>query len=222
MNDALWFHGDEATWRSLVETDYWKAVKWDHQDVEQEMDALDRERIRTLTPAAFLTWLHDRYFFWKYTQPNRLATTRNSLLKYEMSDPALTQLAGIQRDLFRVRPNSIESALEVATQIPGLGVAGGSGLLAVLFPEWFGTVDQFVVKALFQVRDLPQRRAIEALHAKLFPFSGSPRSLSVRDGALLIAIMQNQARALNQRFHVRYWTPRKVDMALWGDRSHQG
>jgi hypothetical protein len=222
MDDAMWFHSNEATWRSLVDNDYWRAVKRDHQDVEQEMNALDRERIRTLTPSAFFTWLHDRYFFWKYTQPNRLATTRASLLKYQMKDPLLTRLGSIQRDLFAVRPNHVEHGLAVATQIPGLGVAGGSGLLAVLFPEWFGTVDQFVVDALFHVHDLPERRAVAAMHAKLFPASGSPGSLSVQEGATLIGIMQNQAIALNRRFRSRYWTPRKVDMALWGDRSHRG
>jgi len=127
MNDALWFHGDEATWRSLVETDYWKAVKWDHQDVEQEMDALDRERIRTLTPAAFLTWLHDRYFFWKYTQPNRLATTRNSLLKYEMSDPALTSGRTASNQRWRLPPKFLVLEWRAARAFWPCSFRSGSG-----------------------------------------------------------------------------------------------
>jgi hypothetical protein len=32
-----------------------------------------------------------------------------------------------------------------------LGPAGGSGVLAVLFPKWFGTVDRFVLGPLLEV-----------------------------------------------------------------------
>jgi hypothetical protein len=38
--------------------------------------------------------------------------------------------------------------LKTAGEIKGLGIPGASGLLSVMYPAEFGTVDQFVVKAL--------------------------------------------------------------------------
>jgi hypothetical protein len=48
----------------------------------------------------------------------------------------------------------------IASQIRGLGTAGASGLLALMYPTHFGTVDQFVVKGLQQVDDLLEKAAL--------------------------------------------------------------
>jgi hypothetical protein len=216
VDDLLWFHGREEEWKHLVEVGYWQAVRPDHLEVEREMEHLDREGVRRMSPPDFYRWLHDRYFFWKYTQANRLATTRRTLEQGAAADPGLARLAAVHRRLFAVRPDRVQEALRVATAIPGLGVAGASGLLALLFPEWFGTVDQFVVAALHNVRDLPEHAMIDALYDRVVERG---RTLKEEDGARLIRIMQRQAAALNTRFQSTYWTPRKVDMALWGDRT---
>jgi len=52
----------------------------------------------------------------------------------------------------------------IATSIHGLGIAGASGLLTLMYPDQFGTVDQFVVKALREVEGLPQRAALERMN----------------------------------------------------------
>ena len=82
-----------------------------------------------------------------------------------------------------------------ATEIRGLGPAGASGLLSILFPESFGTVDQFVVKALREVEGFPYANELEKMN---------PESLSMDNSVLL-----------NQRFDTDFWTPRKIDMVLW-------
>jgi hypothetical protein len=55
-----------------------------------------------------------------------------------------------------IEPSDIRRSIEVAMQVPGLGTAGASGLLSLLYPEDFGTVDQFVVKALREIPQLPE------------------------------------------------------------------
>ena len=45
-------------------------------------------------------------------------------------------------------PSDVGAALQTALAIRGLGTAGASGLLALLYPRDLTTVDQFVVKAL--------------------------------------------------------------------------
>jgi hypothetical protein len=92
-------------------------------------------------------------------------------------------------------------------KIPGLGVAGASGLLAVLRPGYFGTVDQYVVRAL---RDVPIPEALDITEM-------NPESLTGLDGALLIRVLRRKAAELTNSFGVP-WTPREVDMALWAVR----
>ena len=99
---------------------------------------------------------------------------------------------------------------KAAMQIRGLGTAGASGLLSLLFPALYGTVDQFVVKALLQVPDLPQRQQLERMN---------PEGLTVSQGVVLIEIMIRKAQQLNVQFDSRDWTPRKVDMVLWAVRD---
>lgn len=79
-------------------------------------------------------------------------------------------------------------------------------MLAVLFPELFGTVDQFLVKALRQIPNLPQKAIIDAMN---------PESLKHDEGVLLVQIMRLKAAELNRLFSTTQWTPRKIDMVLW-------
>jgi hypothetical protein len=94
----------------------------------------------------------------------------------------------------------------VQSGLKGLGPAGASGLLAVMFPTAFGTVDQFAVKALQSIPDLPESSIV----AKT-----KPQQLSLPDAAVLIAIMRRKAAENNQVFQTLAWTPRMVDKVLW-------
>lgn len=123
-----------------------------------------------------------------------------------MEENKLSELADIQRRLFLADHSNIGKCLSIATEIRGLGPAGASGLLSILFPEDFGTIDQFVVKALREVDELPYAAEL----AKM-----KPESLSIENGVLLIKILREQAERLNKRFDTDFWTPRKIDMILW-------
>jgi hypothetical protein len=150
-------------------------------------------------------FLLEKYFRWKYTTPNRYASTTKLLRTYAANNE-LEVLHAIKERLFAVDKDNIQQCLAVASSIRGLGTAGASGLLAVLFPAHFGTVDQFAVKALAKIRELPERDLIAAMR---------PESLKLDEGTILIRIMRRKAVELNQvSTHVK-WTPRKVDMVLW-------
>jgi hypothetical protein len=118
----------------------------------------------------------------------------------------LRALFALKVGLFGFDRNDVKRGLEVATKIPGLGVAGASGLLALLFPNHFGTVDQFAVKALRNVSGLEDVDLIQRM---------KPEGLRISDGVILIGIMREKARQLNVRFSTDCWTTRKVDMLLW-------
>jgi hypothetical protein len=61
--------------------------------------------------------------------------------------------------------------LRIAKEIHGLGTAGASGLLALMFPQRFGTVDQFVVKALKQVEGLPEAADIDRIKPEALTYA---------------------------------------------------
>ena len=169
------------------------------------MDELDAEIVRKMGPKAWFEFLLEKYFRWKYTAPNRYASTTKMLRSYAANNE-LAALHAIKERLFAVDRDNIQQCLSIASLIRGLGIAGASGLLAVLFPTQFGTVDQFAVKALAVIPELPERALIAAMN---------PESLKLNEGAILIRIMRGKADELNRTFSTTEWTPRKVDMVLW-------
>ncbi len=179
-----------------------------NRKLEEELDRLDLERIRTMDAAAWHTFLRDDYFRWKYTAPNRYASTTR-FLRLHVESQGMGTLNAIRQQILTADTDDIEGALTAALRIPGLGTAGASGLLALMFPGTFGTVDQFVVKALSQITDLPEQNKITKM---------KPETLKPADGALLIRVMRRKA-AENSRTLAEPWTPRMVDKVLWGYRD---
>lgn len=209
IND-LWESRDEKQWQDALKG-YWERIKPENLELEQFMQRLGPELIKKLDNRQWYEFLRDVYFPWKYTAKNRLGSTTKLLRRYEETG-RLEYLCSIKDKLFSFDPVHIGKGLEIAGSIDGLGPAGASGLLAVLFPKWFGTADQFVVKSLCEVRSLPERSRLLAMR---------PRSdtLTDSDALLLIAVMRRKARELNGMFGTDKWTPRKIDMILWASRE---
>ena len=205
MNE-LWHSTKEDDWLQGLDL-YWRQVSADNRQLEESLEVLDPNDVRQMNVNEFFLFLHDTYFVWKYTAKNRLATTRMHLKKHLLD---LTVLEKIQRDLFSFDKAQIRTGLDIATRIRGLGIAGASGLLAILFPEYFGTVDQFLVKSLLCVDGLNERSSLLRMN---------PESLTIDNGFLLEKILRAKANELNQRFHTNTWTPRKIDKILWGYRE---
>lgn len=128
-----------------------------------------------------------------------------ALSRYQVED-RMYELEQIHFELFTFDIKDIKEGLEIANSIHGLGIAGASGLLAVLFPRYFGTVDQFVVKALDEIDNLPEKAMISKMN---------PENPTIKVGILLIKIMKNKADELNSIFNTFEWTPRDIDKILW-------
>ncbi len=202
--DFLWMYGDEDSWDDALEH-YYELIPDKNMPLENELAAIRPEQVESMTAEEFYYFLHDKYFVWKYTQKNRLATTRMHLEKY-ITEDRLHELKAIKEDLFSAALDDAEECLSIVSKIRGLGPAGASGLLAILFPHYFGTVDQFVVKALLKVEKLRERNIVERM---------KPESLTISDASVLVGILRKQARYLNTHFQTDDWTPRKIDMVLW-------
>lgn len=205
MNIAdLWSSSESEAWEHALQR-YWAFVQPQNLELERVLDTLDLDRLRNLTPQGWYNFLHDEYFRWKYTAPNRYATTTMQLKKYLDGDK-LSELESVRQQLLSLNLNETRKGLTTAKKIRGLGTAGASGLLSLMYPKNFATVDQFVVKALRLVSDLPEATALAKMN---------PENLSISDGVLLIDILTRKANENNELFGVSSWTPRRIDMVLW-------
>lgn len=90
--------------------------------------------------------------------------------------------------------DDIQTGLAFYKGITGLGVAGISGLLALLFTNRFATVDQFVVDALYRIDQFENDPRIQKLHLKVVQKGGV---LTLRDGVFLIGVIRDKAEELN-------------------------
>lgn len=205
--NILWNHGNSDDWKKALNEYYANVFVSKHMDLEKRMEELNPEEIRNMNAEQFYSFLYNEYFVWKYTAPNRLATTRKSLSNYK--NEGMKLLESIQKQIFSVYDNdpfNTAAMLEAAKQVYGLGTAGASGLLAIMFPERYGTVDQFLLYSLLKVNGLAEHEKLEKM---------IPTSLKVKDGVLLIDILRRKASELNKTFGTNEWTPRKIDMVLW-------
>lgn len=205
--NSLWESNNEHDWKVALEK-YWSFVRPENIELENELNDLKLEKIISLDPIGWYDFLHDQYFRWKYTAPNRYASTTLALRRYKDSN-LLDSLFDIKKRLLNFTISDISMGLSIAKEIPGLGIAGASGLLSLMYPETFATVDQFVVRALCQIPDLSESTDLKKM---------KPESLTLRDGVTLINIMQRKAKENNRAFDTDFWTPRKIDMVLWASR----
>lgn len=203
--NALWNSKKEDEWHSALDN-YWKYVKPTHLAIEKEFDSLNINSIKEMDSEEWYEFLLQKYFFWKYTAPNRYATTTVQLKKYKTTPYGLDELFLIKQRIFGFNKEDIVSGLKIACSIHGLGTAGASGLLALLFPIHFATVDQFAVKALLGIDSLPEKISISSMN---------PDQLRIKDAVILIKTMKHKAKELNNKFRTSFWTPRRIDMILW-------
>ena len=108
-------------------------------------------------------------------------------------------------------PQNTETLLNLAISISCIGVAAASGLLAVLFPQDFGTVDQFIVYEMGSVEEVSSQKDYKQI---------KPKALKVKDGVFLENVLRDKAKQLNSWFETGDWTPKKVDMILWAIHRH--
>jgi hypothetical protein len=202
--DSLWNEPSSDLWEMALKR-YWSYVKPANLELEKEMDCLQVSSISGMNETQWYEFLLHKYFKWKYTAPNRYGSTTKHL-RQSVDQRGLSYLVKIKEKLLNFDLNDIEEGLQIATGISGLGAPGASGLLAILYPSHFGTIDQFAVKALLQVSHLSDAEKIKRMN---------PNALKLQDGGLLISIMRLKAKELNLLFSTASWTPRKIDMVLW-------
>lgn len=203
--NEIWNSKEISVWKDALA----KATEEKGRDnsIETKMSKLNVEYIQHLPVEDFYSFLHDDYFVWKYTAKHRLASTRNSLKKYEND---MNELREIQDGLFSFNLSDTESGLKTAIKIHGLGVSGASGLLALLFPSYFGTVDDMVIRALLTCDEYRDDAIIKAINRQ---------DIEEDEAIYLIEQFKKKAHELNELSNEYCWRPRDIDVVLWHFRD---
>lgn len=169
--------------------------------------------MREMTDQEFYDFLYNRYYLWKYKK-NYLNRRRKDLEKHT-SDEGRLMLKRIREEIFEACEKEIENTeelLKIVKKISGLGVAGAGGLLSILYLEYYGTVDKFLIRSLRSVGGLEKHDVLLKMKED---------EIKISDGKILEDILRAKADDLNKRFRSDYWTPRKPDMILWTYRDTQ-
>lgn len=203
--NEIWNSKEISVWKDALA----KATKETGRDdsIETKMSKLNVEYIQHLPVEDFYSFLHDDYFVWKFTAKHRLASTRKHLKKHEKD---MDELREIQEELFNFNLSGTESGLKTAIKIHGLGVSGASGLLALLFPSYFGTVDDMVVRALLTCDEYRDDATIKAIN---------PQDININGAVYLIEQFKKKAHELNALSNEYCWRPRDIDVILWHFRD---
>ncbi len=135
---SIWYSEHEQPWNALLKR-YWSLVKDENVQVELTLSRLRPADIASMNAEQWYNFLFTQYFVWKYSAKNSLATTRNKLKTY-LENHELALLDQIRLDILSLNLHSIANCLQTTTQIRGLGVAGASGLLSLVYPEKFATL----------------------------------------------------------------------------------
>lgn len=128
-----------------------------------------------------------------------------NLQKYKIEN-RMNELEEIKYDIFSSDFSDVSQSIKTVMKIRGLGSSGASAFLAIMFPDKFGTVDQFVVKSLLKVNGLEENKVLSQMN---------PENLKIKDIEFVMEIMREKAKELNKCFNTKFWTPRKIDMILW-------
>jgi len=154
-------------------------------------------------------FMSNEFFIWKYGFSNHICDSNlNKFSKtFENDKPTLLK---VFNDIFT---NAVKSRLQnsrdkysliytTASGLCGVSFSGASALLSLIFPDYIGTCDS----VLLEQYNLNK---------------GTNYDLNNRD-KLFIAIiedyMADQAATLNKLSNSNFWTPRKIDQAVWANR----
>jgi hypothetical protein len=115
----LWHSADQTAWDAALAR-YWDFVQPRNLELERSLDSIELERIRRFDAHSWYKFLLDEYFRWKYTAPNRYASTTRELKRYR-GDVELEQLDGIRQRILNLNLTDVRGAWKTACEIRSLG-----------------------------------------------------------------------------------------------------
>lgn len=206
--NTIWYSKDKSIWNQGI-LEYYHMIE--NIEIERYIEDISSKSsiVKNMNKDELFDFLINKYFVWKYSACNRYTTCSNWLKNEDKRENFRDDLKKIINRIFKkVEMNSqnYKDILSEAKEIPGIGTSGASGLLSVLFPDKYATVDQFVVKSLICIEQP------DFEYSDIEKMSQKSNDLTIADAEKLQTIMQNKAGEVGI-------TPRQIDMVLWAVRD---
>lgn len=206
--NSLWESQDENNWIDVLDR-YWANLTVSKsRDTEQFMHKVKLEYIQRLDVQEWYDFLN-KYFRWKFMD-NHLHERLMDLDKSSFEHLFCVKRRPLAIDELDLADSRRCLNLVKSPRIRVLDYPGASGLLALIFEEWYGAVDRCVLESLCKVEALPEKPRIGEVRA----WVKIQKDWRESDEVLLIEIMRRRAVQLNAWFGTRRWTPQKIAMIL--------
>lgn len=218
-SEDLWESQDPDVWERCLKA-YWdvRSVR-NNLATEQEIDIVARHR-QTLFDADASAWyrfLYDKYCPWKLASQAMCFPEHQRKFR-ERYAANLDELDEVKRQIVRADKTDVPRCLKIITCVEGFGIPTGSGLLAVLFPEHFGTIDKLILRAFLSIPSVNTRYHLDEWTRnddQYFSKGSKSDSRRYELSSILIGLFVEKAAENNRLFGTSLWTPRTVEMTLW-------
>jgi hypothetical protein len=204
----LWELRDQNEWLDALDRYWVDPAVCRNRDTEQFMHKVKLEYIQKLDMQEWYDFLN-KYFRWKFTG-SQLHTRLMDLDKNSFE-----HLFSVKRGLLALDRIDLADSrkclnLVRSPRIRGLDYPSASGLLALMFKEWYGSVDRGVLESLCKIEALPEKSRIGEIRA----WVKVQKDWRESDAVLVINMVRRKAAQLNAWFGANRWTPHKITMIL--------
>src|SRR5215469_360347 len=154
IND-LWGSGDEREWELALKRFWLTLAARKGNELVQFIRTLDFEYVRGLGVQEWYAFLL-KYFHWQFAGNHLKEKLR------DLDRNSFEQLFSVKFSLVAIDQSELSDARECLNLVrsPAFGVwttQGASGLLALLFKEWFGTADPCILESLWKIESLARK-----------------------------------------------------------------
>lgn len=204
---GTWHSRDLRPWID-GERRYWELVSGRAHEIviiEREFAQAQLPYVQKMNIADFHNFIV-KFIKWKFTRFRAFKV--ENFEKYYENPNNMRSLNEIREEILNLDYDNLPLAIMVPSQIYGIKTAAAPGLLSILRPEKFGTVDQFLIEALREVPTIANQWWFPGVYERR-------EALLPMDGVRLVQVLRAKASALNDTFQTTEWTPRRVDMVLW-------
>lgn len=206
----VWTSEENSVWCAQIDA-YWKYIEAQGKKaLEEEMANLNSQLISDSTDGAWRDFLANKYIPWKHS-PGRFwrSMQKKFIARYAVQEQQ-TLLSTVKSRIFACNRGMTKELLDIVDEIYQFGIPSASGLLSLLFPSHFGTVDRFAIESLQRIEEFKGDIEIQRI---------KPKSISLNDAVHAISIMRVKALENNKLFGTDYWTARRIDMVLYITRE---
>ncbi len=220
-NELITFWNDPISEESKERWFFYRAIypevqgRWGNrlEEIMKGDDGLEA-RLNRLD-GSFIKMIYLIYGRWKYTDYRFFVKHENDFDTYdqkwiEVEEEIYQYLTHIENIEFEIEDEIkelIKKGIGLKKHLSGIGVAGMSGILAMLIPDKYGVVDRYVADLL---------NALDETNVK------RPDDLTMQDAADLEWVLIRKSKELNlNKMGNILWTPREVDKVLWSYKKEK-